>query len=88
MIKQKKQTRYLKTHDKETLFQMLLNQHCNEKMNFNDGSCCKKSDQPTSLQLITFALFGGWWALFTSMPVLSNQNVTVATFATIERNML
>lgn len=35
---------------------MLLNLHCNEKMNFQDGSCCKKSDSPTSLQVFSFGL--------------------------------
>ncbi|TRY61460.1 hypothetical protein TCAL_03164 [Tigriopus californicus] len=35
---------------------MLLNLHCNEKMNFQDGSCCKKSDSPTSLQMFSFGL--------------------------------
>ena len=29
--------------------QMLLNLVCNDNMNFNDGSCCKSSDKPTSL---------------------------------------
>ena len=38
--------------------QMILNFHCNDNMNFNDGSCCKSSDKPTGLQIITFALFG------------------------------
>lgn len=29
-------------------------QVCNDNMNFNDGSCCKSSDKPTSLQTIAF----------------------------------
>ena len=36
---------------------MLLNLHCNDKMNFNDGTCCKTTDRVTSLQLITMAVF-------------------------------
>ena len=31
--------------------QMLLNLVCNDNMNFNDGTCCKSSDKPTSLQV-------------------------------------
>ena len=31
--------------------QMVLNFVCNDNMNFNDGSCCKSSDHPTSLQV-------------------------------------
>ena len=31
---------------------MLLNLVCNDNMNFNDGTCCKSSDRPTSLQAI------------------------------------
>ena len=35
-------------------------QVCNDNMNFNDGSCCKSSDKPTSLQTIAFgALYSG-----------------------------
>ena len=32
--------------------QMLLNLVCNDNMNFNDGTCCKSSDRPTSLQAL------------------------------------
>ena len=38
--------------------QMLLNLVCNDNMNFNDGSCCKSSDKPTSLQMIAFTVMG------------------------------
>ena len=38
--------------------QMLLNLVCNDNMNFNDGSCCKSSDRPTSLQIIAFIVMG------------------------------
>ena len=38
--------------------QMLLNLVCNDNMNFNDGSCCKSSDKPTSLQIIAFIVMG------------------------------
>ena len=39
------------------MFVFLMNAHsqvCNDNMNFNDGSCCKSSDKPTSLQTIAF----------------------------------
>ena len=42
------------------MFQMLLNLHCNDNMNFNDGSCCKSSDVPSGLQKFTFYLFLSW----------------------------
>ena len=38
--------------------QMILNLVCNDNMNFNDGSCCKSSDRPTSLQVIAFSVLG------------------------------
>ena len=38
--------------------QMVLNLVCNDNMNFNDGSCCKSSDRPTSLQVIAFSVLG------------------------------
>jgi len=38
--------------------QMILNLVCNDNMNFNDGSCCKSSDKPTSLQIISFIILG------------------------------
>lgn len=39
---------------------MMLNQHCNDNMNFNDGTCCKSSDNPTNLQIITGGFFALW----------------------------
>ena len=39
------------------MFVFLMQFHsqvCNDNMNFNDGSCCKSSDKPTSLQTIAF----------------------------------
>jgi len=39
---------------------MLLNAHCNDNMNYNDGSCCKSSNKPTNLQIIFFAFIGLW----------------------------
>ena len=38
--------------------QMILNLVCNDNMNFNDGSCCKSSDKPSSLQIIAFSVLG------------------------------
>ena len=43
---------------------MLLNLHCNDNMNFNDGSCCKTSDVPSGLQKFTFYLFLSCGVLF------------------------
>ena len=39
--------------------QMLLNLHCNDNMNFNDGTCCKRTDKITNLQLITISVLIG-----------------------------
>ena len=36
--------------------QMLLNLLCNDNMNFNDGTCCKSSDHPTSLQIVSLSV--------------------------------
>lgn len=43
-------------------------QVCNDNMNFNDGSCCKSSDKPTSLQTIAFGTL--YTALFLSFIIL------------------
>ena len=43
------------------LFQMLMNLHCNDKMNFDDGSCCKTADKTTTLQLVTLLFFVTWF---------------------------
>lgn len=40
--------------------QILLNMHCNDYMNFNDGSCCSSTESYTSLQLVTFCVLGLW----------------------------
>ena len=45
--------------------QMVLNLLCNDNMNFNDGSCCKSSDRPSSLQVISFIVMGAALALTT-----------------------
>jgi hypothetical protein len=37
-------------------------------MNFNDGSCCKSSDKPTSLQTIAFGTL--YTALFLSIIII------------------
>ena len=42
---------------------MLMNLHCNDKMNFDDGSCCKTADKTTTLQLVTLLFFVTWLAL-------------------------
>ncbi|CAG0914265.1 unnamed protein product [Notodromas monacha] len=38
--------------------QMLLNLYCNDKMNYEDGTCCSAADKVTVLQKITFGFFG------------------------------
>ena len=43
------------------LCQMLMNLHCNDKMNFDDGSCCKTADKTTTLQLVTLLFFVTWF---------------------------
>ena len=48
---------------------MLLNLHCNDKMNFNDGTCCKSTDRVTSLQMITMAVFLSFAAVFVAKVV-------------------
>jgi N-acetylneuraminate 9-O-acetyltransferase len=37
--------------------QILLNIHCNDIMNYNDGTCCSTSENYTMLQIITYSLF-------------------------------
>ncbi|XP_023288238.1 N-acetylneuraminate 9-O-acetyltransferase [Orussus abietinus] len=38
--------------------QILLNTHCNDHMNFDDGSCCSYPEAATTLQLLTFSALG------------------------------
>lgn len=40
--------------------QLLLNAYCNDHMNFNDGTCCSSAESYTTLQVLTFAVFGIW----------------------------
>ncbi len=37
-----------------------MNLHCNDNLNFNDGSCCKSSDSATPLQFVTLLFFAIW----------------------------
>lgn len=37
--------------------QIILNIHCNDIMNYNDGTCCSTSENYTMLQIITYSLF-------------------------------
>lgn len=37
--------------------QILLNAHCNDHMNFNDGTCCWSAEPHTYLQVFTYAFF-------------------------------
>ncbi|XP_015593791.1 N-acetylneuraminate 9-O-acetyltransferase [Cephus cinctus] len=36
--------------------QILLNTHCNDHMNFDDGSCCSYPEAATTLQLVTLSI--------------------------------
>ncbi|RZF39634.1 hypothetical protein LSTR_LSTR001155 [Laodelphax striatellus] len=38
--------------------QLLLNMYCNDHMNYNDGTCCSSAESYTTLQVLTFAVFG------------------------------
>ncbi|RWS15676.1 hypothetical protein B4U79_09303 [Dinothrombium tinctorium] len=38
--------------------QILLNMYCNDQMNHNDGTCCSDPEPITTLQIITFSIFG------------------------------
>lgn len=40
--------------------QLLLNMFCNDYMNYNDGSCCNSAETYTTLQAVTYAVFGVW----------------------------
>ncbi len=40
--------------------QMLLNSHCNDNMNIDDGTCCKSSNKATNLQIIFFSFLSVW----------------------------
>ena len=48
---------------KKTGAQILLNIYCNDRMNFQDGSCCSSAEQYTSLQIITFFVLFIWYVL-------------------------
>ncbi|KAK6632527.1 hypothetical protein RUM43_013295 [Polyplax serrata] len=41
---------------KRTGSQILLNIYCNDKMNFQDGSCCSSAEPYTYLQIVTFVV--------------------------------
>ncbi len=41
--------------------QMLLNLYCNQKMNFNDGTCCAKAEKSSFSQKIIFVLYAIWY---------------------------
>ncbi|EFX82868.1 hypothetical protein DAPPUDRAFT_48914 [Daphnia pulex] len=36
--------------------QMLMNMYCNERMDFNDGTCCRSPESATTLQIVTFTI--------------------------------
>ena len=62
---------------------MLMNLHCNDKMNFDDGSCCKTADKTTTLQVVTLLFFVTW--LVVLVFGLSAFTLYVVSRATIAR---
>ena len=42
----------------------MMNLHCNDNMNFNDGTCCKSSDPTTNIQLISLSVMLGFVFLY------------------------
>ena len=42
------------------LLQIFLNMYCNEVMDFHDGTCCRKPEMTTTLQIVTFAFLWFW----------------------------
>ncbi|KAK4010994.1 N-acetylneuraminate 9-O-acetyltransferase [Daphnia magna] len=36
--------------------QMLMNMYCNERMGFDDGTCCRSAESATTLQVVTFTI--------------------------------
>ena len=56
--KLKKISFYFKKFQKDS--QILYNLYCNNKMNFNDGSCCSQPENMSLLQQIIFSFFIIW----------------------------
>lgn len=40
--------------------QILINMYCNDYMNYNDGTCCASAEPFTTLQIVSYAIFGVW----------------------------
>ncbi|XP_050332168.1 N-acetylneuraminate 9-O-acetyltransferase [Bactrocera neohumeralis] len=38
--------------------QILINMYCNDYMNYNDGTCCASAEPFTTLQIVSYAIFG------------------------------
>ena len=36
----------------------MMNLYCNDRMNYNDGTCCNSGEPLTALQIVTFVGFG------------------------------
>lgn len=53
----------LSAHGQRLQVELLWNMYCNDQMNYNDGTCCSSSEPHTTLQIVTFALFGVCMAL-------------------------
>ena len=41
--------------------QILLNTHCNDHMNFDDGTCCSYPEAATTLQLVSLFILALWY---------------------------
>lgn len=48
----------LSAHGQRLEVQLLWNMYCNDQMNYNDGTCCSSAEPHTSLQIVSYALFG------------------------------
>ncbi|XP_015108455.1 N-acetylneuraminate 9-O-acetyltransferase [Diachasma alloeum] len=76
--------------------QILLNTHCNDHMNFGDGTCCSSPEPATTLQLVTLAAMavcvvtgGSYWLfrkIFHRTEVLYSRVVTAEVEAADDNN--
>jgi hypothetical protein len=58
--------------------QILFNLHCNNRMNFNDASCCSQPETVSLIQQIIFSFFFIWLVIivFFKLTVLRHLNFT------------
>ncbi|XP_043225146.1 N-acetylneuraminate 9-O-acetyltransferase-like [Amphibalanus amphitrite] len=51
--------------------QILMNLYCNDRMNYNDGTCCNSGEPMTALQIVTFVGFGCCIAASAALAMLA-----------------